>query len=410
MYIKFQNLLSDLKNQDFNTFIKNSSNILNSLQFKNNILIILPDNIEEIILAIPFMQEIQKIYNSYNIYVFSSNEEIIKYFIKDINIIYEKINTQNIFTIIQSCIEISNKYLWDKGFKYTFCPSFNNTIDILFLNYFSGAENKIGYSDQAWTKYFTENELSTMFNFTKDEFSQLLLNSKDFPLEISNDIDKQFYLINSEYRNTNIYTINYNKIILGISNEFNRNREFSIKQYAIALLALLQNNKNLEIHIIGSENDKKYLYELLTNNIYTLNDAYRNYYSSSIEQYNFEKFNSNKIYINEYSYTEQIELLKNSLYIGNDNYLANLVIILNSHGIILLPESEEHEDNDYVNYLSIYLRKYNHSKNIHIIKPEYSLDKCIESNNYGFCSLNYPHCINEISYEQIIDKYNELIL
>ena len=63
-----------------------------------------------------------------------------------------------------------------------------------------------------------------------------------------------------------------------------------------------------------------------------------------------------------------------------------------------------------MNYLSIYLRKYNHSKNIHIIKPEYSLDKCIESNNYGFCSLNYPHCINEISYEQIIDKYNELIL
>lgn len=410
MYKKFQELLIDLKTLDFATFIKKSSNILNLLPTNNtnNILITLPNNIEETVLAIPFIQKIKKIYTNYNIYVFSNNEEIIKYFV-NVNVINYKINSSSIYTIIQSCIEICNKYLWDKKFKYAFVPSFNNTIDILFLNYFSGAENKIGYNDEAWAKYFTDNELITMFNYSKNEFSHLLLPNNKFSLELTNDIDKQFYLLNSKYKNNNICKTNYNQIVLGISNEFNKNREFSIKQYAIVLLTLLQNNKDLEIHIIGNENNKKYLYELLTNNIYTLNDSYRNYYSTEISKYDFDKFNTNKVHIENYSYTKQINLLKTSLYIGNDNYLSNLLIILNSPGIVLIPESEEHEYSDYVNYLSIYLRKYNNSKNIYIIKPEYSLDKCIESNNYGFCSLNYPHCINEISYEQIIDKYNELI-
>lgn len=345
MYKEFQKLLIDLKTLDFATFIKKSSNILNLLPANNtnNILITLPNNIEETVLAIPFIQEIKKIYTNYNIYIFSNNEEIIKYFV-DVNIIKYKINSSNIYTIIQSCIEICNKYLWDKKFEYAFVPNFNNTIDILFLNYFSGAENKIGYNDEAWTKYFTDNELITMFNYSKNEFSHLLLSNNEFPLELTNDIDKQFYLLNSKYKNNNIYKINYNQIVLGISNEFNKNREFSIKQYAIALLTLLQDNKDLEIHIIGNENNKKYLYELLTNNIYTLNDSYRNYYSTETSKYNFDKFNTNKVHIENYSYTEQINLLKTSLYIGNDNYLSNLLIILNSPGIVLLPESEEHEE------------------------------------------------------------------
>ena len=111
----------------------------------------------------------------------------------------------------------------------------------------------------------------------------------------------------------------------------------------------------------------------------------------------------NKLTINQLSALFSLS----DLYIGNFCGIIHLAEVLNKPMILLLKESIEVE-NDHPGYLSLYHRYKPLSNNVTVIRPEYCIDKCIETPAFGGCCAKYAHCISQILPEEIVEVYNNL--
>lgn len=94
-------------------------------------------------------------------------------------------------------------------------------------------------------------------------------------------------------------------------------------------------------------------------------------------------------------------------YIGNDTSVAHMAAVFNIPSIILFMESKD-KWNDIPGHLSSVQQFSPYNDKAIIIQPENVLDICQDAHIHGGCCYNVPHCITQITPEEIIDAFNAL--
>ena len=68
-----------------------------------------------------------------------------------------------------------------------------------------------------------------------------------------------------------------------------------------------------------------------------------------------------------------------------------------------------------ISYLSLYKRQCPYfwlddgTNYLRIVRPEYAIDHCANEKFMGGCVYGYPHCIDTISVETVVNAIKELI-
>ena len=246
----------------------------------------------------------------------------------------------------------------------------------------------------------TQKIVSIKESGSDDEFLSLIDEKIEFTG--TNELERRFALIKEPVKLINKLWFDFSAIdqsikdtvIVDISSLL-PNQEYSIKNYAKILLSL---NKN--VIIIGNNENALYLQSLLTDNIYSLDT-------------NLPKLNKDRVNIaSEKTLTQFYLISQASLFIGNDNGLSHLAALYKVPTLVLLAEAEEKQDEKAY---SAYYRYHSSSSSIYgdkyiALRPEYCAGNCFAIKSYGGCSYHMPHCINEITIEQIEDALTKLNL
>lgn len=372
---------------EFNDFIKQANEILkkDSREKDTQYHILIPI-FNESILSTGFIRELSIHYpRSFITLVVKDNNTYFDSgkFVDEI--IKVHIDETNLLTIIKSIIStVRDKF--PKQVDLAIIPNWPSNTVALFFCWLVNAKERMGYPEEV-TNIYAEEKISK----DKFMFDQLLTKPVMNPPELTNDILRRFYLLEElcgEVDNKSL-EVDINKkefkdklICLDISNQFD-NWKFSIKKYAQIIL-----DKFSDVTIMiksDDKNDKKYLLSLLTENIYM-------------------PINKKIKYI-EYD----IELMPNiSLYLGNNTETMYIAAALNKPTIGLFAEAEDRSDNPGLSIYQRYSPEFLNEKLIRIIRPEYSIDNCSAVDFVGGCCYPYPHCINEITVEQIEEAIDEI--
>ena len=392
------NLLNEIQanNIDFNTFFKQASEELKYIKNDDktdNIVLTILENNYDIILSTGFIRELKRIYPKANLIVVL--DENIKHFdnllINNPHIneyFYVNLEASNLLSLIYNCINIGYQYFWNRNITKAFVLSWPGSIAALFFNWLINAKERIGFGES----------IINIYNNDKQDFifDKLLTNNIKHPKELTNDLLRKYYILESmgfkiDNKALELFIDKKNdnrKIICVDISNVSPNWVFSIKKITQFLSQIINDN----IYIMYKSNDlinERYFISLLTNNIYS--DTKNIINKNQLIKYN-------------------INLMQNiSLYIGNNTETMHIASVYNKPIIAFFAESE---DKELDGNLSLYkrLQPYAWLDNppVKILQPEYALDTCVIQENIGGCCVPYPHCINEITIEQIKNAYNEL--
>ena len=383
LYQSFQDLVSNkLQSTSFSEFSKEVDKLLTSLPDTNDKHIALFSFYGSVnsILDFSFVKAVKEKYPDHKIHLFIDNNSSLLWencpYIEET--IPVQIDNSNILTVLISAIELAKQYTWNYKFDLAFLPY--NEINSIFLAWIIGTQKIISIKESV-----------------DDEFSSLIDEKIEFTG--TNELERRFALIKEPVKLIDKLWFDFSAIdqsikdtvIVDISSLL-PNQEYSIKNYAKILLSL---NKN--VIIIGNNENALYLQSLLTDNIYSLDT-------------NLPKLNKDRVNIaSEKTLTQFYLISQASLFIGNDNGLSHLAALYKVPTLVLLAEAEEKQDEKaysayYRYHDSIYGDKYI------ALRPEYCAGNCFAIKSYGGCSYHMPHCINEITIEQIEDALTKLNL
>jgi len=384
-------------NIDFNIFFKKVNDELATIKnndITDNIILTILENNYDIVCSTGFIRELRKAYPKSNIIVIldkriQSPLLIGNPYINDI--IYVQLETNNLLNLIRNCIEIGKQHFWNKNISKAFVISWPSSVAALFFNWLINAKERIGFGESIVNIYNEDNS-----SINKSLFDQLLTNLIVHPKELTSDILRKYYILESlgftiKDKSLEFFTDEQQdnrKIICVDFSHPAPNWVFSIKKLTQFLSQIIDN----DTYIMYRSNDlvnERYFKLLLTTNIYS----------------NYEKLiDKNKLI------PYNIELMQNIiLYVGNNTENMHIASAYNKPVIVFFAEAEDKELNGL---LSIYKRlcPYVWLENppAKILQPEYAIDNCVIHDNIGGCTMLYPHCINEITVEQIKEAFDEL--
>lgn len=377
---------------------KNSSGV-------ENILIVRLDVIGDMVLTSGFIRELRRNFPKARITLVVSSlvypivelcpyvNEVLRFDIKSLD--------RNFPVMLEKIAVFCRDDLWQKKFSYAFSPQCggDNFPGIVML-WLSGARDRIGYDVAPYRNFFNENaeEHGTIGEF--------LLNKMIQPHRtITLQVEKHFYVLKKsgfKVKKTHMELFyseadslrakelledippNCKKVLLGLSAGA-PNRKYPIEMYLVALRELAK--KDLVFVIVGGKSE--------------INDA------NLIEQ-NLPK---GKVI----NLTGKTNLRETEAVISQtDYYLGNVTGIMHMAAAAKVPVlaiyRDAHDKQDILPGVYSESQRFPpyQTKSV-ILRPEHPLGECATLPPvYGHCHYNEPHCITQITPQQIIDGFEKL--
>ena len=305
--------------------------------------------------------------------------------------------------------DIATKYLWKRNYTLSICLRNGIGLIDLFINYLSGAKERVGNILNGSAAYEGNPELTK-----KDIANYFLTNAVVQPKYVLHFCAQNLYLLKAVglhirqtdlelwYDAEDLYTArkllenfapNRLKIVTGIGATMPA-RKYPVEKYLIAFKKII--SKGASIIILGGPDevdDAKFLQDNLpvefVKNFVSLKIGWRT--SAAI--------------------TSLCDI-----YIGNDTGLAHIAAAEHLHVIRTVPESDEYEKNLKAYLLKInfgtklehsiyYMNSFPWQSNVIDIRPKYSLGDCKNKLSYFGCGADKPHCITQIEPSEIVDAY-----
>lgn len=418
MYQQIKELVNSIPNTQmhFNDFIIQVNDLLaqnrssSSTEKKDNnsfnVVITILEGNYECTLCTGFMRELRRCYPQANITLICSINVTLFDDNPNINQILKiDIQAPDMLTALNQILDFLDQKFNNQSVDLAFSLGWPSNSLTTLLNWLIDAKERVGYAENLLNSYIGQPRPKESFMF-----DQLLTKPIDDSFELTHDVMRKYHILEEMGFNIEDYTLDVNIK----AKEFNHKLicvdldcvlpswRLPVTKYAEILLQameLINSNSNEDIYImINSENanDKKYLTQLLTTNIYQLPSEKK-----------YPLINAN--YIINY---EEALLPNISLYIGNNTAIMHQAAALNKKIVAVFAEAEDKSDNSY---LSLYKRQRPYfwldddTNYLRIVRPEYAIDHCVNEKFMGGCAYGYPHCIDTIYVETVVNAIKELI-
>ena len=302
----------------------------------------------------------------------------------------------NFLDLMETVAVFCKNHLWQKNFSIVFSPRWHDdTLSSLILCWLSGARERIGYGSNPFTSW-TDKPVPPIDNF-------LLTKNIVTPREVIHDADKDFYLlaasgfkVNKTHMELfydaedfqrakallgNITPIR-KKVLLGLGAR-ELNRKYPVEKYLIALKELAK--KNFVFVIVGGKAE--------------LDDA--EYFEKNLPRGKVLNL-VGKTTLRE---TEAI-VSQTDYYLGNDTGVMHMAAAAQIPVLTIYREAIE-------NALPVGLAESGrfapYQTKAVILRPAHQLEDCAERGAiYGGCHHHEPHCITQITPQQIIAGFEKL--
>ena len=308
---------------------------------------------------------------------------------------------ENLALMLEHIAVFCKENLWRKHFSIAFSPQWGSySLYTLMLCWLSGARERVGFSTQpylSWDPNISE-EKATYDNF-------LLTRNIITPRSAVADIEKHFYILEAVGLKVNQTHMELwfgaadvlqacmllkdisstsKKVLLGLGAS-EANRKYPVEKYLVALRKLAK--KNLVFVIVGGKSE--------------LDDA--NFIEQNLPQGKVLNL-VGKTTLRE---TEAI-ISQMDFYIGNDSGVMHMAAAAQVPVLVLYREAADKED-----YLpgawSEYQRFPPWQTQSVILRPDHQLEECAKKPLiYGWCHADKPHCITQITPQEIIAGFEVL--
>ena len=368
-----------------------------------NILIVRLDAIGDMILTSGFLREVRANFPQARITLICSPltfplVELCPYVNEILTFDQDKFGG-NFPDVLERLVEFCKENLWQKHYSMAFSPQWgSDNLHALFLCWLSGARERIGYGVNPYKSWNCEPtpELDAQDNF-------LLTKNIVTPRSAVAEIEKFFYLlegagfkINSNHAELFygagdlirarelLKGISCKKVLLGIG-AGGGSRKYPVEKYLVALKELAK--KDLVFVIVGGKaelEDAEFLKKNLPRGkVLNLVD---------------------KTTLRE---TEAI-VSQSDYYLGNDTGVMHMAAACKIPCLVLYREAQDKE-NILPGALSEFRRFPPWQTNAVILRPEHQLEDCAAKDPiYGWCHHGEPHCITQITPQEIIDAFETL--
>ena len=370
-----------------------------------NILIVRLDAIGDLILTSGFIREVRANFPQAQITLIVSpaNFPLVELcpYVNEILTFELKSSVGNFPDILERLVSFCKEKLWRKHFSIAFSPQWGSwNLPALLLCWLSGARERIGYGTNPYENYFGKPS-------AEDTARDNLLLTKNIvvPQNVISELEKNLYLLTASgfevnsnhvelfYGAEDFYQaqellqsipVSCKKVILGIG-AGGASRKYPVEKYLVALKALAK--KALVFVIVGGQaelDDAEFLEKNLPNGkVLNL---------------------TGKTTLRE---TEAI-ISQSDFYIGNDTGVMHISAAAKIPCLVLYREAQDKED--YLpGVFSEFGRFPPHQTNSVILRPDHQLEECAKRGRiYGWCHSEEPHCITQITPQEIVDGFEVL--
>lgn len=308
---------------------------------------------------------------------------------------------RNILPMFESLISFCREHLWQKHFSVAFSPQWDSdNLPALLMCWLSGARKRVGYGISPLKNWgiepLPENEAFNNFLLTDNIMA---------PREFISEVEKCFYLLQAvglEVSQDNLELFfdkadisranellkdipsTSKKIVIGIGAGL-KSRQYPVEKLLIALKELAQ--RDFVFVIVGGKSE--------------LEDA------NFIEQNLPTGKVLNLVDKTTLRETEAV-ISQMDYYIGNDSGVMHMAATEKIPCLVFYREAYDKED--YLPGVYSELRRFPpwQTKSV-TLRPDHQLEECAKQPPvYGWCHAEEPHCITQITPQEIIDGFKIL--
>lgn len=313
--------------------------------------------------------------------------------------------------LYRTTINFCREKLWERQYDFAInthwgqCGSHSS-----FLNWFSGAKDRIAFDFYTEQKLFTTKEFRTGYILEADDFSAVINKPFNCPTDLYLDVKRRYWLLeqlgmtvtdmsseiwltDEDYvplveKHKNKVT-GKKRIIVGLGASHD-NKKYPVRKLAKALTEINKLDDIVFITIGGKTE---------------VDDI--NYLMKKVPELNFVN------YVNKLSLRQVAQLISQcDMYIGNDTGTIHMAKTFDLPTISMIYESKDVEHAEGAGTLSSYLRyspwqdRCKHESIV--LRPEHALPECVGSMIHGGCIRNQAHCITQIKPEEIVNAYKRI--
>ena len=305
---------------------------------------------------------------------------------------------ENFLTVLEKIAVFCRDKLWQKKFSIALSPRWHeDTFWHLVLMWLSGARERIGYGSHSW-KGAPPPQIAARDNF-------LLTKNIVTPKNVVADVEKNFYLlfaVGLKFNQTHLELFygaedfqyakdlledlppNCKKVIVGIGAR-EACKKYPVEKYLVALNELAK--KNLAFIIVGWKDE--------------LNAAA--YLEKNLPAGKVLNL-VGKTTLRE---TEAI-IAQSDFYLGNDTSNLHMASAAKIPVLAIYRETKDKE-NVLPAVINGFRRFPPYQTKAIVLRPEHNIDECATlPPNYGYCHRNEPHCIAQITPQQIVAAFEKL--
>lgn len=368
-----------------------------------NILIVRLDAIGDMVLTSGFIREVRANFPQARITLICSPltfpiVELCPY-VNEVLTFDKKTLDRNFPVMIASIAEFCRANLWQKNFSVAFSPQWgSDNLPALLMAWLSGARQRIGYGlcPYVGAGFKPSEEEAWLDNF-------LLTQNVITPTDVVAEVEKSFYLLTAAGLTVNQTHMEIffgkadflrarellsdipssrRKVLLGIGASF-ANRLYPVEKLLVALKILAK--KNLTFIIIGGRKESHDAAYLEQNLPHVINLA-------------------GKTTLRE---TEAV-ITQADYYIGNDSGVMHMAAAAQVPCLVLYRDAADKE-----NYLPHIYRVSGRfppwQTNSVTLRPDHQLEECARLGViYGWCHSDKPHCITQITPQEIVAGFEIL--
>ena len=370
-----------------------------------NILIVRLDSIGDMILTSGFLREVRANFPKARItlVIFPTTYQVVELcpYVNEIFVVDKNWFNKNFLELFETAAVFCRDNLWQRKFSIAFSPRWGiDTFSSLLLSWLSGAKERIGYGTFPF-----RNQVINPPPITAGPDNFFLTKNVVTPRNIIHDANKNFYLLEGAGLKVNQTHMelfygaedfqhakelledlppNCKKVLLGIGGR-ELNRHYPVEKYLVALKELVK--KNLVFIIVGGReefDDAKFIEQNLpVGKVLNL---------------------VGKITL------RQCEALTSQadFYIGNDTGNMHMAAAAQVPVLIINREAQDRE-NILPALFSPFSRFAPWQTKKVILRPAHPLDDCATLPPvYGHCHHREPHCITQITPQEIIAGFETL--
>ena len=371
-----------------------------------NILVLRTDRIGDMILTSGFLRELRKNFPRARITLLVSPTvfpivELCPYVNEILTVDKFSLDEKEFPAMLEPIVEFCRKNFWRKRFSHAFLPQWDssNFADLL-IAWLSGARERIGYGLNP-----AMDLLGSLDAVAESRDTFLLTKNIISPCEVVSEAEKHFYVLQAsglDVKETHMELFfgeedfirarellqnvppNCRKVLLGIGGS-GAGRQYPVEKYLLAFKELAK--KNLVVVLVGGQTE--------------INDA--DFLEKNLPHGKVLNL-VGKTTLRE---TEAV-VVQTDFYVGNDTGVMHMAAASKIPCLVLYREAQDKED--YLPGVFSEFRRFPPwQTNSIILRPDRQLDECAKLPPvYGWCHYSEPHCITQITPQEIIDGFEVL--